>query len=131
LMELPKSVMLAAVLNSNCAQSRTVPTAPDAVRLTVVVGVVSTAPAGICAEPVETNRYGNVGFGPAKPEKTPPVVDGGALFDASHPVTAALVQSMIVSGALPEGGRLGLVPPAQVMGPEADALTKVDPDGIS
>jgi hypothetical protein len=66
--ELPKIVMFAAVLNSNWLQLRAVPVAPDAVRLTVTVGVVNVAPAGICVGPVETSMYGNVGLGPAKPE---------------------------------------------------------------
>ena len=64
----PNSVTLAAVSNSNCDQLTMVPAAPEAVRVTVRLGSVSVAPAGICVDPVVTSRYGKVGFGPAKPE---------------------------------------------------------------
>ena len=46
-MDVPKSVMFAPVLNSNWAHLRTVPAVPDAVKVTVMPGVVNVAPAGI------------------------------------------------------------------------------------
>jgi hypothetical protein len=133
----PKIVMLAEVSNSNWAQLRAVPTAPDAVRVTVTVGVVSVAPAGIWVIPVETSRYGKVGFGPPKPVKLVGVAGGGGLtakgtlLCAVHPAWPATVHSVMLSAALPDGGRLALVPPVQLIGPEASALTYVDPAGIS
>jgi hypothetical protein len=119
----PKSVILAEVSNSNWDQFKAVPTAPDAVSVTVTVGVVSVAPASIGVLPVETSRYGNVGFGPPKPEKTPPVVLRAALLCAVHPVWPAAVHKVMTSGALPEAGAPVPVPPVQVSGPEAAVLT--------
>jgi hypothetical protein len=93
----PSAVKLAVVSNSLWVQLRSVPPAPEAVRVVVTSGSVSVDPPEISVAPVDPSRYGN-DVVPRKPLYTPEVVDGVVYGVAVQPVCPATVQYVIVSG---------------------------------